>query len=63
MSQEERTQRTIYHACTHAIKAVDDQLSRKSADRFRAALEMERQSYVDLANETAANVEGLAPVK
>lgn len=53
MSEAEREQRTTYHACKHGVSAVDDKLSRKGSLPFRDALEMERQSYVDLANKIA----------
>lgn len=55
MSESERKSRTTYHACRHAIRAVDAKLARrgKSIEEFRDALSMERQGYVDLANEIA----------
>lgn len=56
MSNEERKSRTIYHACKHAVAAVDTRLARKSAEPYADALAMERQSYVDLGNEIAAEL-------
>ena len=53
MSENERKQRTTYHACKHGIAAVDEKLKRKASAPFTDALQMERQSYVDLANEVA----------
>lgn len=63
MSETERTQRVTYHACRHAIAAVDEKLARKSSAPFKDALQMERQSYVDLANEITEAVDGLQSVK
>jgi len=59
MSDSERKQRITYHAARHAIGVVDEQLRRKSSAPFKAALDLERQGYVDLANEIASEVPGL----
>lgn len=63
MSTDKREALTIYYACTRALERVDQLKDRKSGRDFSPTLHMERQSYVDLANEIAADNQELAPVQ
>lgn len=62
MTAETRRSLTIYYACRRAIERVDQLRDRKSGKQFSPTLHLERQGYVDLANQIAEETDGLEKV-